>query len=805
MNKIISITIMKNGFSLLLVCLLLPFYALAQKFDSTSITHKFNTYLKNTLQEKIYVHTDKSSYMSGEIIWFKIYNVEAYTNRPISYNKVAYVEVLDEQNTAVLQTKVDLSHGSGSLYIPITIATGAYTLRCYTSWMKNFDPSFYFYKDLAIYNSLTKEEAPGTAVRKKYAVQFFPEGGNLVLGLKSKVGFKAVDSEGNTFHFRGCIVNPSGDTVARFSPSDDGIGTFYFRPEQIQDYHVLIAPVNENPFSVQLPRIFERGAVMSTTFGADSILNISVQSNLESEGSYTLFVHTGYHTVFTRTLSSKSIAEGFKVPYKDLGEGISHLTLFNNAQQALCERLYFKKPLKLASVEVLTDKKNYSSREQVKVSVRETVRGKALKTSFSISVFKVDSIATPYDDISTYLLLSSELKGRIPQVSSYLKEYSEEKMDHLMLTHGWRRFKWEDIIQEKKPDLKFFSEPQGHIISGRILEKETNRPLADRNVFLSIPGQRIQFYTAYADKSGEFNFLTKDFSDSPLGIVVQTEPRIDSLARIEIRGPFSSNHSDYKPAKFNFKTSVEDLLQRSVAMQVNNAFNGRLLNNRIPRTIDSTSFYQQPEKIYKLDNYVRFKTMEEVLREYVSEINVAVRKKDYYLSVFDKERNEFHSSSPLILVDGVPVFDDGTTLIKIDPLKVKQLEVVSNGYIYGNNRFSGIASFRTFKGDLGGLALPTHATVIDYEGVQEKRVFYSPMYDGDWITSSRIPDYRTTLFWNGTNETSQEGTATVNFSTSDLTGKYHVVVQSLSEEGFSGSQVAEFEVYSKNTAMRNGK
>jgi len=740
--------------------------------------------------------------MAGEIIWFKIYNAEANTNRAISYSKVAYLEIVNNENTPVLQTKVELKegHGSGSLYLPVTLTSGGYTLRCYTSWMKNFDPSYYFHKDLAVFNSIKAEETLAAADEKKYAVQFFPEGGNLVMGMKSKIAFKAVDNVGKKFNFRGSIIGISGDTVARFSPAKDGIGTFYFKPAQLQAYKVSITPVNEKSFLVQFPEVFERGTVMLTTMGADSVLNISVQSNLESEGNYTLFVHSGHRTVFTKSLSAQSISEGFKVPFKLLGDGISHFTLFNSKQQALCERLYFKKPSKVAKIEVLPDKKDYYTREKVGISVLETAGGKPLNTNFSIAVYKADSIVVQDEDIVTNLWLTSELKGRISNASSYLKNYSEEAIDNLMLTHGWSRFKWEDVLQAKKTEYKFFSEPDGHIISGRIINKDTKEPLAGRDAFLSIPDRRIQIYTAYSNQAGEINFFTKNFN-STSGIIAQVDPRKDSLARIEISSPFSTAFSNYKAEQFNFRNYGETLQQRSVAMQVNNAFNSKQLNREFLPDVDSSAFYLKPEKVYKLDNYVRFKTMEEVLREYVSEITVSLRKKDYHLSVFDIERNIFHSGAPLILVDGVPVFDEGNTIIKFEPLKVKQLEVVTSGYGYGNNIFSGIASFRSYKGDLGGLELPLSATVLDYSGLQNKREFYSPMYDGDVAAFSRLPDYRTTLFWSADNETNTDGKASINFFTSDLPGKYYVVVQSLSKDGYSGSKMIDFNVNKKTISQ----
>ena len=158
---------------------------------------------------------------------------------------------------------------------------------------------------------------------------------------------------------------------------------------------------------------------------------------------------------------------------------------------------------------------------------------------------------------------------------------------------------------------------------------------------------------------------------------------------------------------------------------------------------------------------------------------------------------EFDHGAPFIMVDGVPVFDDGKSIIKFDPLKVNKLEVVNRAFVYGQNIFHGITSFQTYKGNLAGFELPKQALVMDYEGMQNQKEFYSPMYEGDNAQTSRLPDYRTTLFWSANNQTDTKGKASLGFFTSDLPGKYVVVVQSLSKQGQAGSQVLEFNVVKK--------
>src|SRR6476661_4880303 len=134
----------------------------AQAGAADAIKQQFANYQQNTLQEKLYAHTDKNAYVAGELIWFKLYYVNAATNQPLDLSKVAYVEVLDADGKAVAQAKIALKEGqgSGSLFIPLSAASGRYTLRAYTNWMKNFGSSQLFEKPIVLVNTLKNLDAP---------------------------------------------------------------------------------------------------------------------------------------------------------------------------------------------------------------------------------------------------------------------------------------------------------------------------------------------------------------------------------------------------------------------------------------------------------------------------------------------------------------------------------------------------------------------------------------------------------------------------------------------------------------------
>ncbi|HLY70935.1 MAG TPA: hypothetical protein VKR53_14480, partial [Puia sp.] len=229
-----------------------------------NIAASVNGYQKQYLQEKIYVHSDKSFYVAGEIIWFKIYNVEAASYQLLDISKVAYVEIIGKDQKPVLQAKISLKGGlgDGSFYLPFSINSGNYILRAYTNWMKNYSPDYFFEKNITIINTTKKLGLRPKTDSADYDVHFFPEGGNLVNDMGSKVGCKTVDRSGSGVDFEGIIVNQHNDTITRFHPLKFGIGNFSFTPASGDQYKAIIKTADGKLTTVDLPQPLSQGFVM---------------------------------------------------------------------------------------------------------------------------------------------------------------------------------------------------------------------------------------------------------------------------------------------------------------------------------------------------------------------------------------------------------------------------------------------------------------------------------------------------------------------------------------------------------------
>jgi len=155
-------------------------------------------------------------------------------------------------------------------------------------------------------------------------------------------------------------------------------------------------------------------------------------------------------------------------------------------------------------------------------------------------------------------------------------------------------------------------------------------------------------------------------------------------------------------------------------------------------------------------------------------------------------RQLFDDHNTLVLLDGVPVISD--RIFSYDPLKVKRLDIMARQYYVGSSIFSGIASFSTYKGNFEGVETDARTVFLDYEGLQWEREFYSPGYGSDEAVHSRMPDFRSLLYWNGDLHTDGHSAKGLHFYTSDLPGKYMVLVQGISPDGRAGSQLIGFDV-----------
>src|SRR5882724_520553 len=258
------------------------------------------------------------------------------------------------------------------------------------------------------------------------------------------------------------------------------------------------------------------------------------------------------------------------------------------------------------------------------------------------------------------MFLTSDLAGDIESPGFYFtdKPGVDIAIDNLMLTHGWRRFRWDDILNEQATFIKFLPEYNGHLITGMIKDTRDGKPVSDLNTLLSVPGHPFGFYISKSDNKGFVQFEVKNYYGNG-AIITRAGVQTDSFYKVGILSPYIEANDPGKYLPYTVKVEAkEQLLNRSINMQVQNIYSGDMLKSfDAPFIADTLPFFGYPEVTYKLDEYKRFTTMEEVLREYIREINVGVKNGKLTFKMFSPLLHDSYDGDVLILLDGVPLSD----------------------------------------------------------------------------------------------------------------------------------------------------
>jgi len=692
-----------------------------------------------------------------------------------------------------MQTMMSLekNDGDGSFMIPFVLPTGYYKLRCYTQWMRNFNEHFFFEKIIGIINMQQKNSDSVIVAKENYDFGIFPEGGNLVDGIESKIAIHITDQYGKGMEGKGFLTD-GNDTVAHLETKKMGMGHFELTPAISHKYIAHIILDNGKNVEKELPASTDNGFVMKVTTGNNEKLLIHIEAKHKSNNSVYLFAHTRGIVKAAALIPMVNDHGEFSIDKNSLDEGITQLTLFENSQP-VSERLCFIFPKNKFRIDAMPDASGYARRKRITINIKSSGEENNTTARMSAAIYKVDSLQQPDEmNIQNYLLLSSDLAGYIESPSWYFEnnEGREAAMDDLMLTQGWRRFKWSDILQMQKPVWQFAPEYNGEIISVRITDKRNGNLVERAPVFLSIPGSDTKFWSSITDAEGIANFEIKN-SFGTREFILQSS---DSNAKINFVSPFSTRYTNRILPPFNTQsTDSITSTRKNVYAQIQQTYHEKMLDSFIRFKDDKTPFFIKPDVVYPLDRFTRFTSMEEVMREYIREVNVVNYGGSFHLHVMNGISRMPFQTDPLVLLDGVAMLDMNK-FMEYDPFKIKSIAVVTKKYFLGNINYFGIIDCKTYNGDMNGFALDPRSVILDFDGLQQRREFFSPTYQTQQQISSRMPDFRTLLYWNPSLKISSGTNTNVEFYSSDAVGKYVIVVEGISDKGTPATSKVYFEV-----------
>jgi TonB-dependent SusC/RagA subfamily outer membrane receptor len=640
-------------------------------------------------------------------------------------------------------------------------------------------------------------------------VKFFPEGGDLIENVRGKVAFKAVGSDGLGKNIKGYVQDLAGNKLVNFTSKHLGMGVFSLTPTNNNILEAVITFEDGSEKKVKLPATKTESINLSINSNYQDSILVKVNTNasfLENNKgkTYTVIAQNSGTILYTAKSSLNAISFASKLAKTRFPAGVTQFTLFNEYMLPISERLIFITPKDTLSINLVTDKINYKQREKTTVSIEaKDPSGKPVIGSFSMSVIDENLVSTKEEELHTIftdLLLVSDIKGHVEKPNYYFTDITNEKRDNLdilMLTQGWRRFKWQNIANGSFPLLNYKPE-QTLSVSGRVTQGKDKPVIGGVVTLFSSIGKSFLLQTT-TNNLGEFKIDSLLFPDSTKFVVQARTIKGNKNVEIELyNNPLQivTQNPNWPELNININLSMLAYLKNSKTQ-----YEAWLRNGTISRSImlgevkvvETKPIAENSSNLNGAGNADNVFT-EKDLQNYVT-IQQALQGRVAGLT-FDGDVPLIRREQAQIVLDGM--FVEPLFLSNIPPQDVESIEILKSinlTSIYGYRGNGGVIVITTKRGrpDFKRNQYVPGVLVYDAIGLFEPKEFYVPNYEVETINYN-APDLRTTIYWNPKLITSNIKATKVDYFNADGNGNYKIILEGMDLNGHIGRKVLKYKV-----------
>lgn len=617
-----------------------------------------------------------------------------------------------------------------------------------------------------------------------FDVKFFPEGGALLSIPHQNVAFKAQGADGFSKEVEGFLFNSKGDTLTNFRSEHNGMGIFTMNPVNNETYYVTVRTNDSITKRFDLPAIEPKGISIAMSHYKQEI-RYEIQKTEATEWPQKLFLlaHTRGKLAILQPINPKRTFG--KMNDSLFTEGITHFMLIDEQGNALSERLIFVPDHKPNQWQITADQPTYGKREKVSLQIAaKDSEGNPVEGTFSVSItdrksIQPDSLA---DNILSNLLLTSDLKGYVEDPAYYFLNQDARTLrsiDYLMMTHGWRRHKMENVL--RTPSLNFTNYiEKGQTISGRIMGF-FGANVKKGPICVLAPKYNI-IATTETDEKGQF-IVNTSFRDSTTFLVQARTKK--GFAGVDIlMDPPQYPVATHKAPYFNGATTfMEDYLMNTRDQYYMEG--GMRVYNLKEVTVTAKRERPSSKSIYTggINTYT---VEEDRLQGYGQTAFDAASRLPSVTITNGSEIHIRNNSEPAIIVIDDIVYEDASDILK--DIQVSDMSSISllrgaDAVILGP-RASGGAVVITLKDPRNLPARPAQG-IITYTplGYSESVEFYHPTYDTPEKKNAQRSDFRSTVYWNPELRLDAEGKATIEYYTPDSTAPEDIIIEGVDKNG----------------------
>lgn len=830
---------MKSGFWYVVLTLLIlschsRSFAQNTGYFESGIRMSMANHLKRYPQEKIFIHTDCDLYAGGQTIWYKVYAMSY--GKPSDLSAIVYVQLTDVKGRVLIKNKLPLKKGlaHGNIDLPDSLKTGWYQLTGLTAWMMNFGEEGFFHQKIYIQNlSRSGRQADKSQPGAKYHIAFFPEGGDPVEGNVCVMAFKATDQNGAPARVEGEILNNDKKQVAKIETEHDGMGTFGIEGEAGKANIAVVRFLDESVQTVLLPAFKKRGITWHVNALSPTNIELRIAftgiANDFRDVVLVAFQNNGVFNTFPLQLSKGTNV--FNISTSEFATGILRFTLYSQQGLPLTERVVFINKNDQLKLSLAADTLSFAAKSKSVFEVNAiTGTRKVIGGNFSVSVTDAGASDGNMDDnIYSSLLLSSEIKGRVFNPDYYFLNNSDtlrHQLDLVMLTNGWRHFKLDsDSVKLVQPVEK------SQFIAAAIQNyHEQLYAKKQPMVKLMIQGQDSSKYFGFVTPDTAGRFILNNYEHSGRSnLYLETADSKNRPMKLKIKLLYSKMDSlqSYCCRPLDTGLTISDDIK-------DYAFANALAEHRLHFGTQSKllkTVYIKDKKLTPtqqiIAEHVRplYTSITEYTLDLVDNPSINVSVIDYIkgrfpgLQIIDKGSDAYflyHGSNTITQSPTVKP-SSSNTFNNVKP--IDQPEPQSYPYFYLNEapiQFGDLATISLTDvalirylpppvvfaplngGSIGALLIYTKNAKDDRRTLQSSENFDKYTFDGYTITREfsssdyspgkdiRLPDTRTTLYWNHDLNTDPSGNARFYFYNSDKAKHYRVVIQGMDAEGRIG-------------------
>lgn len=749
--------------------------------------------------EKVYLHFDRDHYIAGETAWFKAYLYSDYL--PDTISSVLYIELANE-SSIIISSKilpVILSSTNGQFELPDSLTTGNYTLSAFAPSMLNNGSDFIFKKNIFIYGKKSTAEFQKNEI-KKTNIEFFPESGNLINGFNNVVAFKITNDKGLPESGTGVIFDANDKKITTFSTYHDGMGIFEINPQEHKNYFARMDYDNSSKY--ELPIATSEGIVFMVIPHPQGYLFELYQKQKDPTRQPAYMIgQMQHHVVFRQDLMKDKEGQTGIINTQKIKSGILQITVFNKDGIPLAERLCFvdnKEYQQDASLRMDTINFKEKGSNHFKIVMNDTVQG---SLSVAITDAGFDLKEQREETIISNLLLTSDLKGYIHNPAWYFNAINDSvqtAMDLLMMTHGWRRIKWNELKKKINEPLKY-KDPVYITINGRINLQGTKKPFAEKQLMAIITAEGLgkSMQLVNSDKEGNFKldsllffgrgrilFIDIRGKKSQYIDVVMSGDSINKHFEIVRNGVVNSGgdgiiveskmQADYEAIQKASGILLEEVtikaIKKTPVQLLEERYSSGMFSGNAEKTIDlvNTNDYIIVDNIF--DHLVRIVPG----LDFVSDGGA--------FTIYYRQGPSASSMGPIPMIVYLnEVETDASVIATIPPQEIAMVKVFNYFVGAAGNGAGGALAIYTRKEK--DIVNSSRGDFINYNGFSVIKEFYTPDYKADPSLFFKS-DNRITLLWrpnifvNNINPV-----IPLSFYNSDRAQKFKVVVQGMTTSG----------------------